>query len=139
MFSRNEEFLSTGRQHETEQLASLIADQMQLEAVEPSHRALSPLCQSLEYLMQVYPLVPADSQCRAVHKTYPRAPAHQALLQEQDERHDYSPLQLGEPVVRHRSRKQMTHMHKDIPDIEMFQTFVPTEVEQYHDGNDFRI
>lgn len=56
-----------------------------------------------------------------------------------DERHDYSPLQLGEPVVRHRSRKQMSHMHKDIPDIEMFQTFVPAEVEQYHNGNDFRI
>ena len=48
--------------------------------------------------MQVYPLVPADSQCRAVHKTYPCAPAHQALLQEQDEVH---------PPIRHFFRNRM--------------------------------
>ena len=40
----------------------LIANQMQFEAKEPSHRAFASLGNTLEYFMDTYPLIPTYSQ-----------------------------------------------------------------------------
>lgn len=128
-----------GGQHETEQLAFLVAYQVELEAVEPPHRALPPLRQPPKHPVQVDPLVAADSQCRAVHEAYPGAASHQVLLQEQDQRHHYLLLQFREPVVGYRIREHMAHMRQDIPRVEMFQTLIAAEMKQYHNRDDFRV
>ena len=97
------------------------------------------LCQSSEHPVQVYPLVAADPQGRTVNKTYPGATAHQTLLQEKNQWNHYLPLQLRKSVVRYRLWEKVPHMRTDMLHIEMFQAFVITEMEQYHDSYNLRI
>ena len=56
-------------EHEVQEFPLFAADQMQFEAVEPSHRTLPPLGESLEYLVGADALVPAHAQGGAVHET----------------------------------------------------------------------
>ena len=67
-----------------EEVALLVADKMQLEAVEPSHRALTALGKPFEHLVEMDSLIPADTQRRAVHETDTSAAICQdgALLEE---------------------------------------------------------
>ena len=48
------------REHEVQEIALLVADEVQLEAVEPSHRALAPLGKSLEHLVDLDTLPPSS-------------------------------------------------------------------------------
>lgn len=70
--------------HEVKYLTSVIADQMQLEAVKPSQRAFAALCQAFENLVHVDALVPAHTQQGAVHETDAGAFAKQTFLYEDD-------------------------------------------------------
>lgn len=70
--------------HEVKYLTSVIADQMQLEAVKPSQRAFAALCQAFENLVHVDALVPAHTQQGAVHETDAVAFAKQTFLYEDD-------------------------------------------------------
>ena len=74
-----------------------------------------------------------------VHEAYPGAASHQALLQEQDQRHHNLLLQFREPVVGYRIREHMAHMRQDIPRVEMFQALVAAEMKQYHNRDNFRV
>ena len=47
-------------EHKVQKLSPLAADQMQLEAIEPAHRALSPPDKSLEYLVEADALIPVN-------------------------------------------------------------------------------
>ena len=51
LFQRSPVILVTRGQHETQQLASPVADLVQLDAEEPSHRVFPSLNYALEYLM----------------------------------------------------------------------------------------
>ena len=86
-------------QHETQEFPLLVAYQMQLETVEPSHRALSSLGQPPEHPVQMNPLVAAHPQGGAVNEAYSRASPNQALLQEQDKGNSDLLLKFSEPVV----------------------------------------
>ena len=75
--------ISPGGYHKVEKFSFLIANQMQLEAKEPTHRAFSSLSYAFENLMNMYSLVFADSQWCAVNEAYARAFAQQDLLDKQ--------------------------------------------------------
>ena len=110
----------------------LVTDEMQFEAVEPANRALTPLGKSLEDLVQVDALVPADAQGGAVDETDSRAASHAALLDEQDERDGDLPLQFDKAVVGYGLWRQVGHILVNFIQVKVFQTFISTQVEQYH-------
>ena len=68
--------------HKVQQPIPLVTYQMQLKAKEPSHGALASLRNALEYLVDMYPLVPAYSKGSAVHETYASTFSEQHLLDE---------------------------------------------------------
>lgn len=93
-------------EHEVQEFPLFAADQMQFEAVEPSHRTLPPLGESLEYLVGADALVPAHAQGGAVHETDARAGSHAASIHEQDEGDHHLTLQLDEAVVGNEPRER---------------------------------
>ena len=128
-----------GRYHEVQEVSLLVADEMQFEPVEPSHRALTSLGQSLEDLVEMDTLVPAHPKGRAVDKTNSGAAAHAALLDKKDERNGYFSLQFNKAIVGNCLGKQVLHILLYLVQIKVFQTFITTKVEQYHDGDHFGI
>ena len=102
-----------GRDHEVQQVPLLVADQVQLEPVEPSHRTLSTPGKSLEDPVEMDALVPAYPQRGAVHEADACADSHVALLDEQDERDGDLPLQFDESVVGYGVWEQVPHMLAD--------------------------
>ena len=121
-------------EHEVQNLAPLVADQMQLEAVEPAHRTLSTLGEPLEDLVEADALVTAHAQCGAVHEADTRAGSHTAPLHEQYERDDHLPPQLDEAVVGNGVWEQVPHMTAYLIQVKVLQAFVSAQMEQYHDG-----
>ena len=77
------------RYHEVQNLTLVIANQMQLKAVEPSQRAFATLCQPLENLVHVDALIPAHPQQGTVHEADSGTFAKQTLLYEDDELYNY--------------------------------------------------
>ena len=58
------------RYHKVEKLSFLIANQMQFETEEPTHRAFSSLGYAFENFVNMYSLVFADTQWCAVNEAY---------------------------------------------------------------------
>ena len=121
-------------EHEVQEFPLFAADQMQFEAVEPSHRTLPPLGESLEYLVEADALVPAHAQGGAVHETDARAGSHAASIHEQDERNHHLTLQLDEAVVGNERQEQIRHIPAYLIQVEVFKAFISAQMEQYHDG-----
>ena len=69
--------------HKVEKFSFLIANQMQLEAEELTHRAFSSLSYAFENLVNMYSLVFADTQWCAVNEAYAHAFAQEDLLDKQ--------------------------------------------------------
>ena len=69
--------------HKVEKFSFLIANQMQIETEEPTHRAFSSLGYAFENLVNMYSLVFADMQWCAINEAYTRAFAQQDLLDKQ--------------------------------------------------------
>ena len=128
-----------GREHKVQEVSLLVADEMQFEAVEPSHRALATLGKPFEHLVDMDSLIPADAQRRAVHETDSGAAAHAAPLHEQDEGNCHFLLQLYEAVVGYGIGKQVLHVLANLINIEVFQAFVSAQMEQNHNGYDLGI
>ena len=122
------------RDHEVQEFPLFAADQMQFETVEPSHRTLPPLGESLEYIVGADALVPAHAQGGAVHETDARAGSHAASIHEQDERNHHLTLQLDEAVVGNEPREQIRHIPAYLIQVEVFKAFISAQMEQYHDG-----
>ena len=89
----------SGGYHKVQQLTPLVTYQMQLKAKEPSHGALVSLRNALEYLMDMYPLVPAYSKGSAVHETYASTFSEQRLVDEYSQRDGYFLFKFHESVV----------------------------------------
>lgn len=123
-----------GSDHEVQQVTLLITDEVELESIEPSHRALPPLGKSPEDLVEVDALVPAYSQVGTVDETDSRAASHATLLHEQDERDCNLPLQFDKAVVGYGLWKQVGHILADLIQVKVFQIFISTQVEEYHNG-----
>ena len=124
-----------GRNHEVEQFPFFIADEMKLETEEPAHGALPSLGNALEYLVDVYALVLAHTQRRAVHEADTGAFAQEHFLDKDGERYSSLLLQLYEAVVGDNLREQVAQVHTDLIQIEMLQASIAGIVEQYHNGH----
>ena len=118
-------------QHEVEYLALLVAYQVQLEAVEPAHRAPAALRQAAERPVCQYPLATAHLQRRAVNEGDARASAEKELLDEHRQGQPDGLLQLHEPVVRHRLREHVPAPPADVFEVEVLQAAVARAVEHY--------
>ena len=123
-----------GGEHEIDNLAFLIAYQMQLETEEPSHGAFASLCQSLEGPVLQYALVAAHAKRRAVYETDASALAHQHCLDEDDQLDHSDFLQLHKTIIRDHFREQVAHIITNML-VEMFQASETGAVERYHDGH----
>ena len=129
----------TWREHEVQQSSLLVANQMELEDIEAAHGALPTLGKPLEDFVKMDALVPTDTQGGTVHETDPSAASHAALLYEQDERNGHLPLQFYEAVIGNSLGKQVRHIYANFTQVEVFQTFISTQVEQYHNGDHLSI
>ena len=122
------------RDHEAQEVSLFVANEVQFETIEPSHRALVPLGKSLENPVEMDALVLADAQSRTVDKADPRAAAQAALLDEQDERYSNLSLQFNEAIIGDGVRKQVGHILVNFIQVKVFQTFIAHQMKQYHDG-----
>ena len=128
-----------GGDHEIKELALLVADEVKLETEEPAHRALAPLGDAFESLMNMDALILAHPEWCAVHKTDAGAFAQKHLLDEKGQRNCDVLLQLHEAVVGHHLGEQVAEPSAHVLQIEMFQTPVAGIVEQDHDDHHFRL
>lgn len=119
------------RDHEVQEVSLFVANEVQFEAVEPSHRALAPLGKSLENPVEMDALVLADAQSRTIDKADPRAAAQAALLDEQDERYSNLSLQFNEAIVGDGVRKQVGHILVNFIQVKVFQTFIAHQMKQF--------
>ena len=87
------------REYKREDLAPVVADQVQFEAVAPSHRALAVSGHALEHLVGVTPEVVAHGYHRRVDECDARATAESPEVQEEHEGEEHAPLELHEAVV----------------------------------------
>ena len=108
---------------------------MQLEPVAPTHRPLSVIGKPIEHLVHVSPDVVADGYHGGVHVAHAVAPAERAHFQEEHHNKEHPALQLHETVVRHCRGEEVLTASKDIVDVEMFETLVPSEVEHQLHGH----
>ena len=127
------------REHEVQEIALLVADKMQFEAVEPSHRALAALSKSSEHLVDMDSLITADTQGSTVHETDSCAASQAAPLHEEDKGNCHLPLQLDEPVIGNGMGEQIVHVIANLIYVEMLQALVSAQMEQNHNGYDLGI
>jgi hypothetical protein len=97
------------------------------------------LGKSFKYLVQVDALVPTNTQGGTVHETDSGAASHTALLHEQNEGDGLLPLQFYEAIVGNGLWKQVSHIVANFIQVKVFQAFISTQVEQYHNGNHLSI
>ncbi len=126
-----------GGYHEVQQLAPLIADEVQLEAEEPAHGAFASLGYALERPVDMDALILAHPERGAVNEADARAFAQEHLLDEQRQGNGDLPLQLDEAVIGHQAGEQVAEMLRDMLQIEVLQASVAGAVEQDHDQHDF--
>ena len=92
-------------QHEIDELTFLVANEMQLESVEPAHRTLAYLRIALEHLVALDAFVVADRNACTVDEANARALSETEQLEEQGHLDCYARLQFHETVVRHSLRE----------------------------------
>ena len=128
-----------GGDHEIKELALLVADEVKLESEEPAHRALAPLGDAFESLVNMDALIPAHPKWRAVHEADARAFAQKHLLDEKGKRDCDVLLQLHEAVVGHHLGEKVAKPSAHVLQIKMLQAPVAGIVEQDHDDHHFRL
>ena len=107
----------------------IVAYEVQLEPVAPTHRPLSVVGKPIEHLVHVPSDVVADGYHGGFHVTHAVAPAERAHLQEEHHDEEHAALQLHETVVRHCRGEEVLAATKDVVNIEMLETLVASEVE----------
>lgn len=118
---------------------TVIAGEMQLEAVTPAHCPF-PICShALENLVGIPPQVVADGNHCAVHKADAGTSAESVKLKEKHQFEEHTAFQFHEPVVRYRIGKFTAQVYLDIVKVIMLEVGKCPEMEHYQDGHDFTI
>lgn len=113
-------FINVSRcNHEAEQLSFLVADKVELESEEPSHRALAFLGDTLESLMNMNTMILAYPKRSTVHEADTCTIAKQHLHNEKGKRNGHIFLQFHKTVVGNKFREQVTQVLRDMLQIEM--------------------
>ena len=124
------------RYTEVEQFPLLVADNMQLEAEEPSHGALPSGGNSPEHLMHVDALVLADAQRSTVHETDAGTLPAKHLLYKECKWECHVLFQFHEAVVGNQPPEEMTAMVADLMEVEVLEAAITRTVEHNQNGHD---
>ena len=119
--------------------ALVVDDQMQFEAIEPSHRTFPFLSPSGHGLVHMHPLDMTGHQRRGVYDGDARTLAQGARMEEQQKVETHLSLTLYETVVGDNPREFLAHMLTDVAQIERLQVTEVTGVKQDEDGHDFAV
>ena len=87
------------RETERDDLSPVVADQMQLEAVTPSHRPFPVRSQAFEHLVGITSEIVADWNHRGIHEADARAAPEGREVQEEHHLEEHAALQFHEAVV----------------------------------------
>ena len=118
---------------------TVIAGEMQLEAVTPAYCSF-PICShALENLVGISPQVVADGNHCTVHKADAGTSAKSVKFKEKHQLEEYLAFQFHKPVVRYRIGKFTTQVYLDIVKVIMLEVGECPEMEHYQDGHDFTI
>ena len=118
---------------------TVIAGEMQLEAMTPAHCPF-PICShALENLVGIPPQVVADGNHGTVHKADAGTSAESVKLKEKHQFEEYPAFQFHEPIVRYRIGKFTPHVYPDIVKVIMLKVGECPEMEHYQYGHDFTI
>ena len=120
-------------------LAPVVDDQVQLEAVEPAHRALALGSPSPHRPVLFLTLDVAGHQGRGVDDGYARALAQGARLEEQQQVKANLCLTLHEAVVGEPVGELTPHVLADIAKVEGLEVAEMTCVEQHEYGHDLAV
>ena len=120
-------------------LAFVIDDQVELEPIEPSHRALPLGRPPLHRLVLPLPLDVAGDQGRGVDDGNARALAKGAGLQEDQQVDADLRLTLHEAVIGYGMGEFLAHVLADISQVERLQVTETVGVEQDEDGHDLTV
>ena len=120
-------------------LAPVVDDQVQLEAVEPAHRALALGSPSLHRPVLFLALDVAGHQGCGVYDGYARALAKSTGLEEQQQVEAHLCLTLHEAVVGEPVGELTLHVLADIAKVEGLQVAEMTCVEQHEYGHDLAV
>ena len=113
----------------------VVAHQVQLEAVTPSHRALPVLGQAGEHLVEMPPYVVAHGYHRAVHEGYPCALPEGVQFHEQQHVDEYLRHELHKAVVGDRIGELTSKEAFDAVQIILLEVAVGTEMIADEDGH----
>lgn len=116
-------------------LTRVVAQQVELEAVAPSHRPLPVPGETGEDLVEIPPDVVADGDHRAVRESYPRAFTEGAELHEHHHLEEYMRHKLHETVVGNRVGKLTLELSADTVQVVLLEIAVHAEVVAYENGH----
>ena len=108
---------------------------MQLEAIEPAHRAFALGRPSFHRLVGAFAFDVAGRERRGVYDGYARAPAEGASLHEQQQVDGDRSLPFHETVVEQPIGKILTHMVADVAEVKRLEVTMPHEVEKHEYGH----
>lgn len=115
-------------------LAPVVYDDVQLEAVEPAHRRLAHLGNTLEHFVPLDTLVVTDPDRGGIHKGNTRTLPQTAGLQKYRHRHKYTLAKLHEAVIGYRSRKFTLHMSLYIELVKVLEAPKSAQMKEKTDG-----
>lgn len=127
------------REHEGDDFAQIVAHEVQLEAVAPSHRALAVGCQAPEHLVGVAAQVVAHRYHRAAHERDACAGAEGPEIEEEHHVEEHAALQLHKAVIGHGSRELLCQMDLDEVHVEVLEVAECAKVVQQQDSHDLAV
>ncbi len=124
------------RQAKGHELALIVDDQVQFEAIEPAHRGFPTSSTSRKDAMGVDTGVMTDRQRSRVDEADAATLAH-AGVQIGYHRHQYGGHQLDTALIAHQCWKLAVQMTVDVLEVVGFEVAIVRLVEQDQDGHDF--
>ena len=125
--------------YERNYLASVIAREVELEAMTPAHCSLSVSGNSLEYFIGVSPEIMAHWNHRRINKGYTGTPSECAQIKEEHELKEHAAFQLHKAVVRHGFRKIRLHLTLNEEQVVVFEIEECTKMKIQQNGHDFTV
>ena len=124
---------------ESDDFGLVVADEVQLEPVAPSHRPFAVGGKTTEHLVHVSPDVVTDGYHGGIHVAHAVAPAEGTHFQEEHHDEKHAAFQLHETVVRNRRWEEILADAEDIVDVKMLETLVASKVEHQLHGHNLAV
>ena len=122
-------------QTESYDLSGVVADEVQLEAVAPSHRAFSTFCKTGKHLVEMPPEVMAHGNHRTVHESDAGTPSERIQAHEQHKFIEYAWHELHKAIVGNGMREITSQLAMDTVEIIFLEGAVSTEMIAYKYGH----